>query len=263
MTAETVTPSQAGSAEQKSRLEDLISRGFKGVAIAPYDAKNQVDQINKAAESASMITTDTDSPDSKRLCFVGTNNYDAGKKAGELLKKALPNGGKVWVFVATLDMQNAADRYKGIVDAVKGTKINILGVKTDNTDRTRAKSNVEEVLVQTPDVACLVGLFSYNGPAIASAVQGKNKNVKIVCFDEDAATLDAVRKGVIEGTVVQDPFKIGYECVRVLAALARKEAAVDAINGKTLNKTIDTGVQVVDKSNVDAFEADFKKKTGK
>ena len=257
---QTITPSQASAAEQRARLEDLLSKGVKYIAIAPFDAKNQVDMIDNACKSATIITTDSDAAGSKRKCFVGTNNYDAGKKAGELLKKALPNGGKVWMFVATLDMQNAADRVKGIQDTVKGTKIQILGVKTDETDRTKAKSNVENAMVGTPDVAALVGIFSYNGPAIANAVTAAHKEhkIKIVCFDEDAATLKGVRDGVIEGTVVQDPFKFGYECVRVLAALARKEDPKIPADGH-----IDTGVQVVDKTTVDKFEADFKKKLGK
>ena len=257
---ETITPSQASTAEQRTQLEDLLSRGVKYIAIAPYDAKNQVDMINDACTKATVITTDSDAPASKRLCYVGTNNYEAGKKAGELLKKALPNGGKVWMFVATLDMQNAADRVKGIMDTVKGTKITILGVKTDEADRNKAKSNVENAIVATPDLAALVGIFSYNGPAIADAVTEAHKEhqLKIVCFDEDGATLKGVRDGIIEGTVVQDPFKFGHECVRVLAAIARSQDP-----GIPPSKVIDTGVQIVDKTNVDKFEAVFKKKLGK
>jgi ribose transport system substrate-binding protein len=257
---ETITPSQASAVEQRSHLEDLLSKGVKYIAIAPYDAKHEVDMINDACDKATVITTDSDAPDSKRLCYVGTNNLEAGKRAGELLKKALPNGGKVWIFVATQDMQNAKDRIDGLEETVKGTKIQILGVKTDEADRNKAKSNVENAMVVTPDVAALVGIFSYNGPAIADAVTAAHKEhrIKIVCFDEDGATLKGVKDGVIEGTVVQDPFKFGYECVHVLAAIAHNEdPKIPA------SKVIDTGVQIVDKSNVDAFQADFKKKLGK
>ena len=258
---QTVMSSQASAADQRTRFEDLQSKGVKYIAIAPYDAAHQVDMIDAACDKGiTVITTDTDSPKSKRLCFVGTNNYKAGQKAGELLKKALPNGGKVWVFVATQDMQNASDRIQGIRDTIKGSKIDILGVKTDGADRPKAKSNVEDAMVATPDVAALVGIFSYNGPAIKDAVTAAHKEhkIKIVCFDEDGATLQGVRDGIIEATVVQDPYKFGYECVRVLAAISRGEdPKIPA------GKIIDTGVQVIDKTNVDKFETDFKKKLGK
>lgn len=257
---EVIAPSQPGATEQKTRLEDLMARGVDGIALAPVDPNNQTDAIDKAASQTKLITTDTDAPKSKRICYVGTDNYAAGKLAGEQLKKALPNGGKVWVCVGMLDAQNAHDRYQGVADCVKGTKIKVLGVLTDNADRTKAKSNVEDQLVKTPDVAAFVGLWSYNGPAILDAVTaaGKVGKVKIVCFDEDATTLQAVKDGSIEATVVQNPFEFGYQSVKVLAALARNEDAKIPTC-----KVVDTGAKVVDKSNVAEFEANFKKLTGK
>ncbi|HOP79531.1 MAG TPA: sugar-binding protein [Armatimonadota bacterium] len=260
VSCEVIAPSQPGATEQKTRLEDLIARGVDGIAFAPVDPNNQIAAIDKAASQTNLITTDTDAPKSKRLCYVGTDNYAAGKLAGEELKKALPNGGKVWVCVGMLDAQNAHDRYQGVVDAVKGTKINILGVLTDNADRTKAKANVEDQLVKTPDIAAFVGLWSYNGPAILDALIAAKKigKVKIICFDEDAATIEAVKKGSIEATVVQNPFEFGYQSVKVLTALAKKEDA-----GIPESKVIDTGARVINKSNVGEFEAEFKKMVGK
>lgn len=257
---EVIAPSQPGATEQKTRLEDMMARGVDGIAFAPVDPDNQTEAINKAASQTNLITTDSDAPKSKRICYVGTDNYSAGKLAGEQLKKALPNGGKVWVCVGMLDAQNAHDRYQGVADSVKGSNIKILGVLTDNADRTKAKANVEDQLVKTPDVAAFVGLWSYNGPSILDAVRafGKVGKVKIVCFDEDAVTIQAVKDGAIYATVVQNPFEFGYQSVKVLAALARKQDVKIPTN-----KVIDTGAKVVDKSNVTEFEANFKKMVGK
>jgi ribose transport system substrate-binding protein len=260
VSCEVITPSQVGATEQKTRLEDLLARGIQGISLAPVDPANQTAVINQAAAKTNLITTDTDAPTSNRLCYVGTDNVAAGQMAGECLKKSLPDGGKVFICVGVLDMQNAQDRYQGIQKAIAGTKITIVSVLTDNIDRVKARGNVEDQLVKTPDVAAFVGMWSYNGPAILDAIKaaGKVGKVKIVCFDEDAATIQGVKDGAIDYTVVQNPFKFGYESVRVLAALARKEDPhIPA------NKIIDTGVQIIDAKNVAEFEANFKKMLGK
>lgn len=254
-------PVQGTAGEQKRILEDLIVKGVSGIAISPVNPE-KVDMLDKAAGQVNLICMDSDAPKSKRLCYVGTSNYDAGKVAGTQLMKALPNGGKVMVYVGTMDAQNAADRYKGIVDALKEgkSKIKILSIMTDNADHAKARRNVEDTLVKYSDIAGLVGLWSYNGPAIYKAVEsaGKSGKVKIVCFDEDPATLEGVKKGTIFATVVQQPYKFGYESVRILAALARGDK-----NVIPKNKIVDTGVQVVDKSSVAKFSADLNKILGK
>jgi ribose transport system substrate-binding protein len=239
---------------------DLLVKGVTGIAISPRDPKNQTDVLDNAAGTASLVCTDSDAPQSKRLCYIGTDNYKAGLVAGKEMVKALPNGGKVMLFVGTLEAENAAQRRKGILDATKGTKVQIIGCLTDNTDHTKAKSNVEDALVKYPDIAGFMGLWSYNGPAIAEAVKAAKKQdkVKIVTFDEDAATLQAVKDGVIVCTVVQKPYQFGYQSMKILGALARKgKVEIPA------NKIIDTGVDVINKQNVDSFWANLKKLTGK
>ena len=116
------------------------------------------------------MTQDSDAPDSNRACYVGTDNVAAGRQAGELIKEALPNGGKIMLFVGKRDAQNAKERFAGIQEALKGTKVEIIDIRTDDIDRVRAKANVMDTIVKYPDVAGLVGLWSYNGPAILNAV---------------------------------------------------------------------------------------------
>ncbi|MBP6964955.1 MAG: sugar-binding protein [Armatimonadetes bacterium] len=253
-------PPQGTSAEQKQIIEDLLVKGVTGIAISPRDPANQTDVLNTAARSVNLICMDSDAPKSERICYVGTDNYNAGRAAGDEIKKALPNGGKVLLFVGTLDAQNAADRKKGIEDAVKGSKVQIIGTLTDNTDHAKAKSNVEDAMVKYPDIAGFMGLWSYNGPAIAEAVKssGKAGKIRIVCFDEEAATLQGVKDGVVFSTVVQKPYQFGYESMRILAALARGEDAKIPEN-----KVVDTGVRVISRANVDSFWAELKKMTGR
>ncbi|HOJ33993.1 MAG TPA: sugar-binding protein [Candidatus Hydrogenedentes bacterium] len=253
-------PSKGTAEEQQSIVQDLIVTGVSGIAISPKDPQNQTEMLNEAAAKVNLITQDSDAPESNRICYIGTNNYDAGRAAGELIKKALPEGGRIMLFVGTLDAQNAQDRKRGIEDVLKGTNIEIIGVRTDETDRSKAIANVQDTLVTYPDVACLVGLWSYNGPAILNGVRDSRKlgQVKIVCFDEEEETLQGVKDGHIFGTIVQQPFEFGYESVRLLVDLAKGDKS-----RIPPNKAIYIDVLTVTRENVDEFWTRLKQLTGR
>src|SRR5260370_507439 len=155
--------------------------------MCPADPENQTQLINEAAKQTLVMTQDSDAPKSDRAFYVGTDNVAAGRQAGGLIKEALPQGGKIMIFVGKLDVRNAQERYQGIKEAVQGSNVEIIDVRTDDTDQVRAKSNVADTLVKYPEVKALVGLWSYNGPAILSAVRDANKigQVKIIAFDEE------------------------------------------------------------------------------
>jgi len=209
------------AADQKRVLDELLTTGVDGIAISPVSPADQIDMLNDAASKTIVVTQDSDAPSSNRVCYIGTDNVAAGRQAGALIKEALPEGGKIMLFVGMKDAQNAKERIQGIEEALKGSNVTILDVRTDDTDRVRAKANVSDAMVKNPDLACLVGLWSYNGPAILSAVRDANKagKIKIVTFDEEDDTLAGVKAGDIFGTVVQQPFEFGYQSVKMLAAL--------------------------------------------
>ena len=96
-----------------------------------------------------------------------------------------------------------------------GSNLQIIDTLADETKPDLALKNAQEALVKHPDLAGLVGIYSYNGPQILAAVRGAGKagQVKIVCFDDDSATLDGVASGDIYGTVVQISTRIGYETI--------------------------------------------------
>src|SRR5437667_3328440 len=190
-----------GSAGNKQQiLDDYLAKDVDGIAVSPVDPANKTELLNKVASQTLLICHDSDAPNSKRVCYIGTDNTAAGVEAGKLIKEALPDGGKIMVFVGTLDAANAQERFAGIKQELAGSKVEIIDVRTDETDRARAQKNVEDTLVKYPGVACLVGLWSYNGPAILNAAKngGKAGQVKIICIDEEAETLAWVAAGHIQ-----------------------------------------------------------------
>lgn len=252
-------PSAGTAAEQKQILDDLVAKGVDGIAVSPVDPANQTELLDKVASQTLLICHDSDAPASKRVCYIGTDNTAAGVEAGKLIKEALPNGGKIMVFVGTLDAQNAKERFAGIKQELAGSKVEIIDVRTDETDRVRSQKNVEDTLVKYSDVACLVGLWSYNGPAILNAVKsaGKDGKVKIVCFDEEAETLAGVASGVIHATVVQQPYEFGKQAITKMAQHLQGDRAALA-GGKQIVPTLN-----IRQSDVAEFQARLKKLRGK
>ncbi len=221
--------------DQTRKIEDLLTRGTDGIAISPIDSANQVEIINKAASQTNLITHDADAPDTNRLVYIGMDNYDAGLLCGRTLRKAMPEGGKVMIFVGRMDQDNGKRRRQGFIDGLldrkpdpsrndppggefmsEDGKITIVGTMTDQFDRAKAKANVEDTVTSHPDIAGMVGLFGYNPPAIIEGLDrtGKLGKVKVMGFDEDSATLQGVKDGTVVATVVQNPYQYGYQSIR-------------------------------------------------
>jgi ribose transport system substrate-binding protein len=239
--------------QQKKIIEDLVSQGYHGFAISLISPADETRDLDKASQTLNVITHDSDGPKSKRLAYIGTNNYEAGKSLGKQLLTVLPNGGKIAAFVGTLAADNANQRLKGIKDAIAGSKIEVALTKEDNKDMTKARTNVEDVINANPDIVGLVGLWSYNTPSIVAAVKasGKADKLKVAGFDEEDGTLQGIAEGVVSFTVVQKPFEFGYRSAVLLNQLCTKGAAA-----LPQDPIIDTGVEVITKDNV----ADFTKR---
>jgi ribose transport system substrate-binding protein len=245
------------SAVQRQILDDLVAKGVDGVAVSVNDPDNQTDFLNKIAGQTLLVCCDSDAASSKRVAYIGTDNELAGEAAGQMIKECLPNGGKIMLFVGHSDSQNAVERSGGIKKALEGSNIQIIDIRTDDTDAVRAQKNAEDTLVKYPDIGCLVGLWNYNGPAILNAVRGAGKTgaVKIVCFDDEADTLAGVASGDIYGTVVQNPFEFGRQSVTRMEKYLQGDKT--QLSGKMFIPTRD-----IKKDNVADYQAELKKILG-
>jgi ribose transport system substrate-binding protein len=246
------------SAAQRQILDDLVAKGEDGIAVSVDDPDNQTEFLNKVATQTLLICCDSDAPNSKRACYIGTDNEAAGVQAGNMIKECLPNGGDIMLFVGHSDAQNAVERAAGIKKALEGSNIHIIDIRTDDTDAVRAQKNAEDTLVKYPDIACLVGLWNYNGPAILNAVRtaGKIGKVKIVCFDDEEDTLAGIASGAIYGTVVQNPFEFGKQSVTLMDKYLHGDKTVFG-DGKIYIPT-----REIKKDNVADYQAEVKKILG-
>lgn len=237
-------PPKGEAAEQRSIIKDLVLSGVKGIAVSVIDPANQSAELDETAARIPLLCVDNDAPLTQRICYIGTDNYAAGKGVGQLVKEQFPDGATVAVFVGRMTALNAQQRRQGVMDElagqkdVKGPQLGKYNLKgggpestdayTDNNDHSKARANGVDVLSQTreADRLALVGLWAYNPPALLTALNDFNdpkkaERVRIAGMDEDFTTLRGIEDGKIAGTVVQDPYGFGYESVKLLAALTK------------------------------------------
>lgn len=250
-------PERGDAAIQQRLLEDLMAAGVAAVAVSVLDPKTQIDTLNKVGSQVPLFTFDSDAPTSKRIAYIGSSNTDLGKNAGEIAVRAMPNGGKCMGFVGNTGSDNARERIEGFKQAAAARNIQLVDVRTDDHDQTRARANVDDVLVARPEINCMVGFYSYNPPRIYEALRdsGKLGKITVIAFDEDPVTLGAVKEGSFAGTVVQQPYEWGYQGMKLLANVLKGDKSKIPSNGLIIIPGI-----IVNKANVDQFRADLQAK---
>jgi ribose transport system substrate-binding protein len=248
-------PEQAAAAIQQRLMDDLVAAGVDAIMVSAVDPKTSTEALNRVGSQVPLFTTDSDAPDSNRIAYIGSSNTDAGKQAGEIALKAMPDGGQCIGFVGLPGADNARERIEGMKATLAGSKVELIDVRGDDIDQTRAKRNVEDALAANPDIACFVGFYSYNTPRIYEVLKesGKLGQVKVIAFDEDPITLGGVREGTIEGTVVQQPYEWGYQGMKLMAKYLEGDKSVIPADELIIVPT-----KIIDKANVDAFEAELK-----
>lgn len=241
-------PERMATEVQKPIIDGWVSQGVSGIAVSVIDPKGQTEDLSLVSKKVPLLAMDNDAPDSGRLCYVGVDNREAGRAVGRLIKKCLPNGGTIALFIGSTTSANGVARPGGVLDELATPEANgtpathpvrkeITGKqygkyflvdgesKTDDGKKEAAITNARDMLSRVDGIPnlCFVGLYAYNPPAILEAVRAKSLvgKVKIVGFDEDGETLKSIAAGDIEGTVVQDPYNYGYKSVEILAAVAR------------------------------------------
>jgi ribose transport system substrate-binding protein len=254
-------PQKEDIPQQIETVETWISMGFKGMAVAPSDPEALVSPINSSMEKdIPVLTIDTDSPNSNRICYIGTDNYTAGKAAGEKMAEILDGKGKVAIATGSLTAMNSLERMRGFEDAIKEyPEIEIIEpILCDNEETPRAVELAETALLNHPDLNAFFGVYVFNGPSAAKAVKaaGKEGEVHIVSFDVTDEHLYLIDEGLIDATIAQKQYFMGYEGVRIIHQINEEglEAVLDSLpKNEDGDYIIDTGVDVVSKENLEEY----------
>lgn len=269
------------AAQQTEILSQLNLENVDGVAISPLDPESQSPLINRMCEHALVITYDSDAPLSARDTYVGASNLAAGRLAAQLVREAVPDGGKVACVAVNLTKDNMIERREGFEKELakassngngggdeaepQGPTYEVVEFITDRSDNDRCRELAAKLLDEQPDLVCFVGMNAQHAGILLDVLKEKKllDKVKVVGFDESSATLDGIRNGEVHATVVQDPFRYGYESIRRIATICRGEEGLRPLSGT--HSTYNIGVQAVRKDNVDAFQKqlDERLKNGK
>lgn len=245
---------------EEGQIEKLRQYGTQddivAVIISPTSATNPAiaDELRKLGKKGIIVGTFDSDLDPKfqdiREFYVGTNNIQGGEVLGTAAKNLRPDGGEYVQFVGLDSQQNAVQRMDGFTSAVGSNYIQ-RGRRVDDTDRSRARDNVRDSIDQNPNLNILVGIWSYNAPAIVDIVKEKKVREKftIVTFDAEQLAIEQMGNGMIDAMVVQNPFGMGYDSVKyAFAKLTGDDATVAELfpgMGEPGGNIRDTGLKIV------------------
>jgi len=256
VTAQVAGPDTYDAQSELAALQKAVAAKPAGILISVSDAA-----VNAGIP---VITLDSDAAASKRLYFIGTNNLDAGRLGGRRVAQKLNNKGNV-VFFTIAGQPNQDERLKGFKDVFAGQPaIKIVNVIDIKSDPHIAFDQTQQLMALTggKKIDAFVSLDSASGKMVADAVKRTNDTSRVlVAWDVNPDTLQGIKDGVIDATVVQKPFTMGYVGLKALdeifhypPAQLTKDFSSDAFAPYPV--FIDTGTSLVDKSNVDGYLAD-------
>lgn len=240
--------------KQVNMVENAVNRGVKAIVLAPSDADALIPPLRraKAAGIPVVIIDSAINDDSLYLSFLATNNRAAGELCAQTLIEKLGGAektGKIAIMSYVAGAGSEIGRVGGFREYIeKNSKLTIVNTYYSNADMITAMNQTTDVLAANSD---LIGIFGANEPTavgMGRAIKTKGLGGKLVAigFDGDQNLQGFIKDGTLQGIAVQSPYNMGYLGVK---------AGMDAIEGKKLDKDIDTGIVFVTKENIDSTEA--------
>jgi ribose transport system substrate-binding protein len=246
------TAGQIEKLRQIRTLNHVVGVGISVIEARAAGVADEMRNLQQAGVHVVAIDSDVDRElfRDTRYAFIGTNNFEAGKVLGQAIRGLRPGGAKYVTFVGIANAQNARDRIRGVAEGT-GEGFEAADHMADDVDRTRARENVRNAIRNHPDATILVGIWSYNAPAIVDIVKQEKVRDKylVAVFDAEPLTIRAMEEGYVDVMVVQNPYMMGYMGVRLLKALVEKDEATPREMfpnyGQPDGDIYDTGLKVV------------------
>ena len=255
-------PDSYDPAAQREEFRRIRSLKPAGILVSVGDPKLLSEDIDSAiAAGIPVLTVDSDAASSKRLAFVGTNNHDAGRMGGLEVAKHLGGKGNVMVFL-TAGQANLEERLQGYRDAFArfpGLRI-AATVDLKGDPRVAFDKATEALEKHNPPIDAFASLEGQSAKEVVEVLKRHKAKQVLVAMDDLEATLEGIEGGFINATVAQKPYTIGYFSLRLLADIVLNKLpslTMDFANNpkSRLPRFVDTGVAIVDKSNLSAYKS--------
>lgn len=238
-------------------FEQVVKKKPAGILVCPIDMETMTDPINRAMEMGiPVVCIDNDAPNSKRLTYFGTDNYQSGYIAGDIIGESLNGKGDVGILTIP-GIYSMDERQRGFEECIKNNypDINVVAVMNDQADPSKAANIAEQMINEYPSIT---GLFGTNaasgvGAAIALSENQKMNEIKVVAFDKDAQVLELVDQGKIVATLVQRTFAMSYYGLKFLYDYNHNSQLKTGSGVSLMPDVVDTGIIVVTKDNVKDF----------
>jgi ribose transport system substrate-binding protein len=233
-------------------METAVAKGCDGILTMSLSASAFSPYIDKAKEAGiPVVLVDTDAPDSKRDCYIGTNNYQAGFALGEALIEMSGGKATIGIMSGVADQQNMIDREAGFKAAIKDqADMTVVTTEFDNSALDQCISKTEAMILAYPEINTLVGIEGYGVPGMGKVLKEKGLADSFICigFDNVDETIAFIKEGIAEGTCVQRQYMMGYAGIEALVKINKGEKVED----------IDSGVIILTKDNIDSYDPEAK-----
>jgi ribose transport system substrate-binding protein len=247
-----VAGSGGASTELISKVEDAVTRGADVIAINAGDPKPLIPALKRAISSGTKVVVfDVPIPElTGQASFVGLNNREGGKLAGEWLAKHADGGGQLGILHCIPGLQITDDRVAGFKEGLGSAGFKVVSTLDAKCDREKGRTAMENMLSSHPDLNAIYSISDTQTFGAVKAIEAVKKDPTVVSFDAQPEALKDIKAGkIIDASVGQFPFKVGALAVRT---------AVDVASAKPVEKEVLSPLIMVDKTNVDDFESSQK-----
>jgi ribose transport system substrate-binding protein len=235
-------PTESDVQAQIAQMEDAITQGAAGIALAPTDPAALAPAVDEAIAAGIQVVFVDTSGSNEGVTFIGTNNEVGAALAGQYLCDNVPEGGKVAIIQGVITTSTGKARADGARAAVTECGLNLVAEVPADFDKAKGQAAMEDILTVNPDLA---GVFASNDNMALGAVEALRGQdllgqVIVVGFDANPDAAQAILNGEMNATIAQSPKNMGALSV---------EALIKLINGETLEPVIDTGTELVTAEN--------------
>jgi ribose transport system substrate-binding protein len=258
---EMVGPATLSPSEELNEFQKVVAQNPAGIMVSASDPALFKEPINKAVlQGIPVICMDADSPESRRVLFIGTDNFRAGQESGKRMADLLGGQGRI-ILIWLPGQFNTEERVRGVNEALKKySGMKVVGTIDDRGDPRAAYDAVDDLLQNKKEkIDGIICLEASGGQGAADVLHRMDLTgkIKIVAFDKDPQTLDAIERGWITATVAQKPYVMAFYGVRLLDDLHHN--AVHEFKDWSTAPTaplptfVDTGTAIIDSKNLGTF----------